>query len=60
MDNFTRAARFEHPDYIPMAFALNKACWHHYPKETLWDLMDEHKFLFPNSQIVLIYYPTRK
>ena len=48
MDNFTKAARFEHPDYIPMTFAINKACWHHYDKEALFDLMEEHKFLFPN------------
>ena len=48
MDNFTRAARFEHPDFIPMTFAINNACWNHYPKEALWDLMEEHKLLFPN------------
>ena len=48
MDNFTKAARFERPDYIPMNFVINLACWHHYPKEALWDLMEEHKFLFPD------------
>lgn len=48
MDNFTKAIRFERPDYIPMRFAFNQSCWHHYPKEALWDLMEEHKFLFPN------------
>ena len=48
MDNFTKAVRFERPDYIPMTFAINSACWHHYPKEALWDLMEEHKFLFSN------------
>ena len=47
MDNYTRAIRFEHPDYIPMSFHINAACWHHYPKEALWDLMEEHKHLFP-------------
>jgi hypothetical protein len=47
MDNYTRAIRFEKPDYIPMRFAINGACWHHYPKEALWDLMEEHKHLFP-------------
>lgn len=47
MDNFTRAARFERPDYIPMSFVVNKACWHHYDREALWDLMEEHKHLFP-------------
>lgn len=48
MDNFTRAIRFQKPDFIPMRFAINAACWHHYPKNALWDLMDEHKLLFPN------------
>lgn len=47
-DNFTKAARFERPDYIPMLFKINASCWHHYPKEALWDLMEEHKFLFPD------------
>ncbi|MBQ7335709.1 MAG: hypothetical protein IJW92_04495 [Clostridia bacterium] len=50
MDLFTRAARFERPEAIPMTFVINDACWHHYPKEALWDLMEEHKFLFPNFQ----------
>ena len=48
MDNFTKAARFECPDHIPMSFVINKSCWHHYDKEALWDLMEEHKLLFPN------------
>jgi len=46
-DNFTRAVRFERPDYIPMTFHINSACWNHYPREALWDLMEEHKILFP-------------
>ena len=48
MDNFEKAVRFEHPDYIPMTFVINSSCWHHYPKEALWDLMEEHKLLFPD------------
>ena len=48
MDNFTKAIRFEKPDHIPMTFCINTACWHHYPKEALFDLMEEHKQLFPN------------
>lgn len=47
IDNFTRAVRFERPDQIPMRFSINAACWHHYSKEALWDLMEEHKLLFP-------------
>ena len=50
MDDFTRAARFERPDRIPMTFAISDACWHHYPNEALWDLMEEHKLLFPDFQ----------
>ena len=48
MDNFTKAVRFERPDYIPMTYAINRACWHHYDKEALFDLMEEHKLLFPD------------
>ena len=48
MDNFTRAVRFEKPDFIPMRMSINDACWHHYPKEFLWDLMEEHQLLFPD------------
>ena len=47
-DNFLKAYRFERPDYIPMRFSINNACWHHYPREALWDLMEEHKLLFPS------------
>ena len=50
VDNYTRAIRFEKPDYIPMSFSINRACWHHYPKELLWDLMEEHTHLFPGFQ----------
>jgi len=46
--NYNKAVRFERPDYIPMDFGINDACWHHYSKEALWDLMEEHKFLFPD------------
>lgn len=48
MNNTLKAIRFEHPDYIPMKFSINAACWENYPKEALWDLMEEHKFLFPD------------
>ena len=48
MNNFTKAVKFQHPDYIPMQFHINASCWHHYPKEALWELMEEHKLLFPN------------
>lgn len=47
-DNLLRAVRFERPDFIPMTFHINDACWHHYPPQALWDLMEAHPFLFPD------------
>lgn len=31
-----------------MSFHINAACWHHYDQDVLQDLMEEHRFLFPN------------
>lgn len=47
-ENVLRAVRFEKPEYIPMNFAINGACWHHYPPDALPELMAEHRFLFPD------------
>jgi len=47
-ENILRAIRFERPDYIPMAFHINAACWHHYDQNALQDLMEAHPFLFPD------------
>jgi hypothetical protein len=47
-DNLLRAIRFDRPDYIPMTFHINGACWNHYDQATLWDLMEAHPFLFPD------------
>jgi len=44
--NTLRAIRFERPDYIPMLFWINPACWNHYPKDALIQLMSEHPLLF--------------
>ncbi|MBR0463993.1 MAG: hypothetical protein IJJ23_06370 [Clostridia bacterium] len=46
--NIYRAIFFEKPDYIPMTFAINGACWHHYPQEWLVEQLVNHPFLFPN------------
>lgn len=43
-----RAIRFERPDYIPMKFHINAACWHHYDQNALQDLMEAHPLLFPD------------
>ena len=47
-DNLLRAIRFERPDYIPMTFHINAACWDHYDQNALLDLMEAHPFLFPD------------
>lgn len=49
-ESVKKACRFEHPDFIPMIFAINGACWHHYPQEQLFDLMESHPLLFPDFQ----------
>ena len=46
--NLLRTVRFERPDYIPMTFHINGACWHHYPPDALQELMAVHPFLFPD------------
>ncbi|MBU4198892.1 MAG: hypothetical protein KKG09_09635 [Verrucomicrobia bacterium] len=45
-ENILRSIRFERPEHIPMTFAINAACWHHYPQDALQDLMEEHRLLF--------------
>lgn len=47
-ENMLKAIRFEQPDYIPMAFHINAACWHYYDQNALQDLMEAHNFLFPH------------
>jgi len=47
LQNYLRAVRFETPDFIPMEFGINPACWQHYPADALMELVDRHPFLFP-------------
>ncbi|UCC89284.1 MAG: hypothetical protein JSV81_08235 [Anaerolineales bacterium] len=49
-ENLLRVVRFERPEYIPMTFHINDACWHHYPPHALQDLMEGHPFLFPDFE----------
>lgn len=49
-ENMIRAIRFEKPDFIPMNFHINNACWDHYDQEALKDLIEEHPLLFPDYQ----------
>lgn len=56
--NLLRAIRFEHPDYIPMDFVINPACWSTYPQQELLELMQSHPHLFPNfTAPPLPYHP---
>lgn len=47
-ENLLRAIRFEGPEYIPMVFGVNGACWNYYDQNALQDLMEDHPFLFPD------------
>lgn len=49
-ENMLRCIRFETPEFIPMGFGINSACWHHYDQEALKDLMEQHPRLFPDYQ----------
>jgi hypothetical protein len=47
-ENMLRCVRFEHPDWIPVRFAVNASCWAAYPQAALQDLMAAHPLLFPD------------
>jgi hypothetical protein len=47
-ENTLRAIRFERPEHVPVVFWINPACWHHYPRDVLFELMTEHRILFPD------------
>lgn len=49
-ENILRAIRFETPEFIPVNFYLNHACWHHYELNDLYDVMESHQLLFPNFE----------
>ncbi|MCX5643333.1 MAG: hypothetical protein NTZ17_01415 [Phycisphaerae bacterium] len=49
-ENTLRAIRFDCPQYIPVVFWINPACWHHYPTDALQELVSEHRLLFPGPQ----------
>lgn len=54
--NQYRAMMFEKPDYIPMQFYVNEACWNHYPQEWLAEQMEKHPFLFPGFKMPQLPY----
>ena len=45
-ENTLRAIRFEHPEYVPVVFWINPACWHHYPQNALQEIISNHRLLF--------------
>lgn len=47
-ENYLKTVRFERPDYIPMTFHINDACFSYYNQGELLELMSTHKLLFPN------------
>jgi len=49
-ENILKAIRFEGPDYIPMTFHINDACWQAYPQDFLFDQIESHPFLFPGFE----------
>ena len=51
-ENIKRAIRFESPEWIPMEFHINEACWNHYPHNVLQELMVAHPLLFPGYKPV--------
>ena len=60
--NLLRTVYFEKPEYIPMDFHINSACWHHYQQDALQELMQSHPLLFPgfeksSGEIVPQYAP---
>lgn len=63
-ENTLRAVRFETPERIPISFGINAACWEHYPRDALQDLMAGHPLLFPDfhkqGKIVPKYAPWRR
>ncbi|NLD87495.1 MAG: hypothetical protein GX633_04480 [Clostridiales bacterium] len=46
-ESLIKSIRFEHPDFIPMTFSVNPSSYYTYDTEALFDLMEEHRFLFP-------------
>lgn len=57
-ENVLRAIRFEKPAAIPMVFHINPACWNHYPREQLDELVQSHSDIVSiDSKMPLKAYP---
>ena len=46
-ENLLRTIRFATPEYIPIEFYINAACWNYYDRNALLDLIESHPLLFP-------------
>lgn len=47
-ENYLKAVRFERPDFIPMTFHINPACYEAYDHDFLFEQMERHPLLFPD------------
>lgn len=56
-ENMLRTIRFERPDYIPMCFCISDSCYEFYGKELLFELIERHRFLFPDFKRPIGDYP---
>jgi uroporphyrinogen decarboxylase len=56
-ENLKRAVRFEKPEWIPVIFHINEACWFHYDQQSLQELMVAHPLLFPDYEPVARVLP---
>jgi hypothetical protein len=56
-ENLRRAVCFETPEWIPMTFHINPACWRHYPPGFLEEGMERHPRLFSNADARLASAP---
>ena len=55
-ENLLKTIRFEKPDYIPMTFHINAACWNYYDQNALLDLMKN----FPGFQMEIVKSTAKK
>ncbi len=47
-ENYLKTVNFDTPDYIPMDFHINASCFNNYDQDSLLELIENHKLLFPN------------
>jgi hypothetical protein len=55
--SWIKAARFDHPDGVPVLFHINAACWDAFPQEDLARLLAAHPRLFPDGPPALPHRP---